>query len=477
MADTLFDEDDDDDLWIDDPYAEADDLAEHTMQSPVLVNYDPNIELEDGWTDWEYYSDDFWDEEGPDRKRRKLRKSNNGRGSSTVKLEQNSKRTEKIPKLSLGEPASSDDEKITRTRQPVVWRIKGNSPRPPIVQAGKEEKVSILKDWRERFKPSLVQRKSRETSSNGSQRAIAVVIEQQLDHDDDAPIFYEDGMEVELPNGLALPKSLEDVLRGGLASISDVDSSGSESEVEVSTPKLPNNTRKRKLSASTEQPPELIPAEALPLPKRPRWLDQGLSKTTNPALIAALKPTRSINHITNTEVPTRKRRPSASPEPQPERRMGNSLSGKKRARPSTRSGAISPNTKTGEDCVPSQPSKRGKRGPDSVRNPVVGVNGARDDGSATTHGVTAQESKSEQKGRKRKIHDTKENLGHDEPEAKRVKSHVTGNATAAKKNAEAVKKNNQLGTLEARAVKEPATKENARPKAPAVTQRRSTRLR
>ncbi|KAL8684136.1 MAG: hypothetical protein Q9224_006583, partial [Gallowayella concinna] len=76
MAEVLFDDVDDDDLWIEDPYAEADDLAEHTMPSPVLINYDPTFDVDDGWTDWEEYSDaaadDIYDKETPKRKRRKL---------------------------------------------------------------------------------------------------------------------------------------------------------------------------------------------------------------------------------------------------------------------------------------------------------------------------------------------------------------------------------------------------------------------
>lgn len=44
------------------PFIEADDLAAHTMQSPVWINHDPSYETISTISDWDYYSDDYWDE-------------------------------------------------------------------------------------------------------------------------------------------------------------------------------------------------------------------------------------------------------------------------------------------------------------------------------------------------------------------------------------------------------------------------------
>ncbi|KAL8756455.1 MAG: hypothetical protein Q9184_004499 [Pyrenodesmia sp. 2 TL-2023] len=173
MADILFDDDDDDDLWIEDPYAEADDLAEHTMHSPVLVNYDPAFESNDIMTDWDCYSDDYFDFESPKPKRRKLEE----RLHSKCKRK-TPKSLKSLPELSLGDPASSDEETDARARSTVIWKTSGDSRTLPVVKDGEEEKVSILKDWRERFKPSPRNPDVTPERSEGSQRAVAVVIQQ-----------------------------------------------------------------------------------------------------------------------------------------------------------------------------------------------------------------------------------------------------------------------------------------------------------
>ncbi|KAL8799787.1 MAG: hypothetical protein Q9200_007444 [Gallowayella weberi] len=183
MADVLFDDEDDDDLWIEDPYAEADDLAEHTMPSPVLINYDPTLGVDDGWTDWEVYSDsaadDIYDDEMPNRKRRKL--DNTGTTPDTEsgkRREAASNSVRGIPVLSLGDQAASDGQGLVKIRSIVQWKVRGKSPTLPVLQVGQEEKVSILKDWKERFKvPPSKPEDSKRPPTNGTQRAFAVIIE------------------------------------------------------------------------------------------------------------------------------------------------------------------------------------------------------------------------------------------------------------------------------------------------------------
>ncbi|KAL9013354.1 MAG: hypothetical protein Q9173_001957 [Seirophora scorigena] len=180
MAETLFD-DDDDDLWIEDPYGEADDLAEHTMHSPVLVNYDPALESAEFLTDWDDDSDEFFDSESPRTKRRKINATGNEPKTPAKPKRQRLKSSRNVSELSLGDPAFSDTDQNLRSQSTVVWKSQGNSPRLPVLRQGQEDKVSILKDWRERFRftPSLQSLDSKSRTSDGSQRAIAVVIQHQ----------------------------------------------------------------------------------------------------------------------------------------------------------------------------------------------------------------------------------------------------------------------------------------------------------
>ncbi|KAL8961381.1 MAG: hypothetical protein Q9183_005315 [Haloplaca sp. 2 TL-2023] len=175
MADILFD-DDDDDLWIEDPYAEADDLAEHTMHSPVLINYDPAIDFEDDITDWEYLTDEYYDEE-PSRKRRKLEGSGAEPTGSMGKIKRKAEPSERIPRLSLGESLTSDEKIAPLLRPTVKWKNARDSPGVPTVKPEQDEKVSLLRDWQERFKPAPLQSRDSVNQRNGNQRVSAVVIE------------------------------------------------------------------------------------------------------------------------------------------------------------------------------------------------------------------------------------------------------------------------------------------------------------
>ncbi|KAL8901930.1 MAG: hypothetical protein Q9207_004953 [Kuettlingeria erythrocarpa] len=174
MADILFGDDDDDDFWIEDPYTEADDLAEHTMHSPVLVNYDPAFESNDVLTDWDDYSDDYFDFESSNSKRRKVEKA-----TSPSKKRRIPKSIKSLPELSLGDSVSSDEEINARARSIVVWKATEDSRPLPVLKDGQEEKVSILKDWKERFKPPPRNSEVKPAWADGSQRAIAVVIQQK----------------------------------------------------------------------------------------------------------------------------------------------------------------------------------------------------------------------------------------------------------------------------------------------------------
>ncbi len=138
-----------------------DDLAEHTMHSPVWQEYDPSYDLTDVWSDWEYYSDDYYDEE-PARKKQILasigdgaahaggkRKatSNNGGRWKRRRLEP----TADIPGMSLDEFTGSNVGRTTLAAPIVLWRSKERPQEEPVFQQGNGEIVALLKDWREIF--------------------------------------------------------------------------------------------------------------------------------------------------------------------------------------------------------------------------------------------------------------------------------------------------------------------------------------
>lgn len=143
------------------------------MHSPVLINYDPAFESDDILTDWDDDSDDYYDFESPNPKRRKVEKA-----TSPSRKRRIAKSTKTLPELSLGDPMSSDEETTARARSTVVWKATGDSRTLPVMKDGQEEKVSILKDWKERFKSPPRNSEIKPAWVDGGQRAIAVVIEQ-----------------------------------------------------------------------------------------------------------------------------------------------------------------------------------------------------------------------------------------------------------------------------------------------------------
>ncbi|KAL8676520.1 MAG: hypothetical protein Q9186_006970 [Xanthomendoza sp. 1 TL-2023] len=253
MAEVLFDDVDDDDLWIEDPYAEADDLAEHTMPSPVLINYDPTFDVDDGWTDWEEYSDaaadDIYDKETPKRKRRKL---DDGMSRAAA-----SKSMGGIPVLSLGELVASDGEAFVKARSIVQWKVRVKSPELPVLQVGEEEKVSILKDWKERFKPPPPKHEdSTSPPTNGTQRAFAVVIENDAEFTTarrDSKIY--DDVDESDPYASTSPLHC-----GGASKVSSTHAiNGSNTALIEDSP----STRKRKYSSSPDPVSEPVIAQNL----------------------------------------------------------------------------------------------------------------------------------------------------------------------------------------------------------------------
>ncbi|KAL8721220.1 MAG: hypothetical protein Q9181_007755 [Wetmoreana brouardii] len=441
MADVLFDDDDEDDFWIDDPYAEADDLAEHTMQSPVLINYDPAIELEEGWTDWEYYSDDFFDFEESRRKRRKMDKTGNELEASTTKHNQQKlKSTEKLPELSLGEAALPDEEDSFRSQATVVWKARGDSPKPPTVEAGQEEKVSILKDWRERFKPRPTQHITRATPSEGSQRAVAVVIEKAFKDSNvstsNASIVSESVKHQRTLNGKTSTSSQTQRQRRQVPNSSDIGSSDTEGESNNHTIKPAPNSRKQKVSRSSEAAPETVLANGPPQKKRARASDKNILERDSAS--------RGVDPVKN----PRKRKSSRSPEPPPEPIAANGLPHRKRVRASLKDLESTVMAEPRTRPAPSNALKHNRQQATSTLEPR-GVTKKAIGRTSRQKESLDQHTETEQLGSKRKMRSTQ---GEHEPEAKRTKSKPAVEKAAAA-----------------------AAKEISRPKAVPAVGRRSTR--
>ena len=154
-------------------------MAAHTVHSPVWIDYHPDWDTLSVPSDWEYYSDDYWDHASPKTfsKKRKKVSDNKDTATSTDGIERSLKKRKRlalgrrIPELSLGEP--------TLAVSAVIWKSKSEvstSPEGPTITGGSGEKVSLLADWRERFgfqpktKPRTLQRK-------GDQHILAVVVD------------------------------------------------------------------------------------------------------------------------------------------------------------------------------------------------------------------------------------------------------------------------------------------------------------
>ena len=188
--------DDDDYIYYDDgPYAEAvsqptssnlylsfadqlqDDLAEHTMHSPVWIDYDPSLELEDAFDESELYPSDFFDEDVPEKRKRRSPENDNGSKIGISSKRRKLEATDAIPELSLGEPVTAVPK--------VVWRSSEHDPIAyPVLEDGQAEKVSLLKDWRERFKEP-VQDSFFQMPRRTSQTMFAVVVERRRSQETD----------------------------------------------------------------------------------------------------------------------------------------------------------------------------------------------------------------------------------------------------------------------------------------------------
>ena len=180
-----------------------DDLAEHTLPSPVYVD-DPIYETMNGCSDWEYYSDDYYDDDPS------LLKNNPQQGSplqrNNVKkpsgLQRGKKRklaaTSDIPELSL----NGDSEPHLRIMRPwfkgTIWKTSSpDNIEKKLYQPGVGERVALLGNWREVF---------RENPSIGSKRRQGWSA-RQPSHENPDTIARASSLETDLPQKASIIES------------------------------------------------------------------------------------------------------------------------------------------------------------------------------------------------------------------------------------------------------------------------------
>ncbi|KAI9832150.1 MAG: hypothetical protein M1819_004501 [Sarea resinae] len=159
-----FDDDEDEYYYLEDgPLDLADDLAEHTMHSPVWQEADPADGFADYWSDWEYYSDDYYDNGRPANyqelgdgmkseaetgQKRKLQVPEDGRKRQKLSA------TKEPSKSRTHETRLHESEVRKEVKQPasiVRWRSGGDAERGPRLDPDSGEHVALLKDWRTKF--------------------------------------------------------------------------------------------------------------------------------------------------------------------------------------------------------------------------------------------------------------------------------------------------------------------------------------
>jgi hypothetical protein len=139
----------------------ADDLAEHTLPSPVFLD-DPAYEMMGGYSDWEYYSDDYYDDDPNLLKKNPqegsppaaLNVTNGQRSSQTIQKRGRKRKladTEDIPTISLaGLDLAEIVQNIGHNITGTTWKT-DKSDSQKLYHQGQTKPVALLEDWRNVF--------------------------------------------------------------------------------------------------------------------------------------------------------------------------------------------------------------------------------------------------------------------------------------------------------------------------------------
>lgn len=116
------------------------------------MNYDPAWETTSYVSDWEYYSDEYWEQESS---RKRKHKADSGwaagvkHGSEHANKKQRKRGSREMPELSIGESSLAAGGVVWKSKKEALESHDG-----PVVTEGQLEKVSLFEDWREHFKTS-----------------------------------------------------------------------------------------------------------------------------------------------------------------------------------------------------------------------------------------------------------------------------------------------------------------------------------
>lgn len=117
---------------------------------------DPSLEIVDTYSDWEYYSDDYYDDDPTIITKQKNEDDGAQRGDLPHKKKRKLSTLESIPSLSLGSSVVDYPTAMTSSFKGVMWRLPANNDqKAELYEPGKGEKVALLSDWRELFKTPL----------------------------------------------------------------------------------------------------------------------------------------------------------------------------------------------------------------------------------------------------------------------------------------------------------------------------------
>ena len=182
-ADSPFDGGDEYYFWDDAASQDvADDLAEHTMPSPVYLE-DPAYEMMGGYSDWEYYSDDYYDDD-PNLLRENPQAGSPASSLNVRKGHANSHKTQRqgrkrkladakeIPPLSLSGPGLVEIvQNIGQNITGTTWKVH-KSESEELYHQGEAMRVALLEDWRSVFRESQPKSDRRSKGMSGRKAAL-----------------------------------------------------------------------------------------------------------------------------------------------------------------------------------------------------------------------------------------------------------------------------------------------------------------
>jgi hypothetical protein len=136
-------------------------LAEAATHDALYFD-DPSLEVEDVYSDWDYLSDDYYDDDPTVEKRRRMMDITKNNGSTGESLEDTQRqglqqRKTLVHRLHRGgavadSPAFKTDH---ASFQAVVWKSSDDDKNTvTLYEPGDGEKVALLKNWREVFRNS-----------------------------------------------------------------------------------------------------------------------------------------------------------------------------------------------------------------------------------------------------------------------------------------------------------------------------------